>query len=116
MIQKPISNPGAQIIDIIRGRAPLTALSDVGIEVTDVEGKLILHSSMTSPVKPSIRDVLRGFRLYQAYPERLRLWSFLLLSETSIDLSELEESDPGDFLLEALWDASADGVVPDDLL
>jgi len=94
-------------LDIIRGRAPFSELIDIGIEIDNIEGELHLRSKLAGrTLQPDLRDVLRGFNLYRDHPERLRIWAFLLLAETAIDLSDLENTDSGRKLLDAIWEAS----------
>lgn len=111
MIQKLSDKIEVQLLNIIRGRSPLSDLSQFGIEITRVEGELKLHSNLDgSIVQPSLKDVLHGFRLYQEHPSNLITWSFFLLAETAVDLSELETTEFGSKLLDEIWNASRNGT------
>jgi hypothetical protein len=107
MIQKLHKEPGDLLLDVIRGQVPLSELIDIGIEVKNRDGNLQLQSRLMSViVRPSLEDVSGGFELYREHPEKLRLWCFLLLAETAIDMSDLDRSEDGKRLLEAIWECS----------
>lgn len=96
-----------QLLEIVTGQAPLSALSKLGAELDVVDGNLCLRSPLPAlDVQPKIDDILRGFRAYQDQPQLLTTWAFFLLAETAIDLSKLEESPSGNKLLGLLWNAS----------
>lgn len=117
MIQKRHNEIEGQLLNIITGRSPLPGLSDLGIEIAKEKGSFRLRSNLPAlDVRPTVDDILRGFRLYQEHPNRLRLWAFLLLAETAIDLSELEATQTGGRLLDALWNASRSGTISIGLL
>jgi hypothetical protein len=101
-----------------RGQLPWKDLRSLGIDIhfmddgCDVDGKGAVVET------PSIGDVATGLlRHVRASERNLREWAAVMLAASQvIDLSELEESEDGEALLDALWKASAGQEIEESIL
>lgn len=88
-----------------RAEADLSELEQFGVIIDPVV------PSLTEPKLPVVRveldDVALGLVGMQSKGDDLRIWAFVVLGLSSIDLSRLEVSTEGEVLLDCLWNASA---------
>jgi hypothetical protein len=115
---KQASETGTVILAVIKGEMPLSALTDVGIQVHWEDGSYKLVSEiMPVVITPTASDLASGLLTYRASPAELRLWAFFLLAESGgVDLVEVESHPQGDLLINALWDASYNGKAPENAI
>jgi hypothetical protein len=113
-IQK--TNATGVALAVIRGEIPLSALSEIGVQVSCQEDGCKLDSKVTEVLStPLVADLAQGLLTYQADSDNLRLWAFFILAESSmINLAEIELHPQGEVLMEALWDASSFGSINED--
>jgi hypothetical protein len=115
---KTTSEANALILAAIRGEIPISALADIGINVVCEAGSCKLESEMVpTVVTPTVLDIASGLLKYKSSTPELRLWSFFVLAESgSVDLAKVESDPQGDLLINALWDASQDGKLTDNIV
>jgi len=104
---------------IIRGEAPLSAITKMGVDIYSENGFYILNSrNFDVSVMPSAYDVAMGILRYSSgNKDDIRKWSFFLLAESgAIDFSVIESHPQGDTLIGALWDASFEGRFCDETI
>jgi hypothetical protein len=101
------------ILSVIKGEMSLSALSDVGIQVSCQKELCELSSeALGVVVTPSASDLAQGLLAYRARPEELRSWAFFVLAESGyIDLEKTELHPLGDLLINALWDAQSENGI-----
>jgi len=106
------------VLGVIRGEIPLSALADIGIQVHFEEGSGKLTSEkIPVVVTPSVFDLASGLLAYRASPQEVKLWAFFLLAESgSVDMVKIESHPQGDLLINALWDASYEGKIPENAI
>jgi hypothetical protein len=96
---------------------PLSALSEIGVQVSYQGGACKLESKVPGVLAtPLASDLAQGLLTYRAKSDELRLWAFFVLGETTVDFTEVESHPQGEALIEALWDASFSGNVTDDVI
>lgn len=111
------SDASAIVLEIIRGKLPLSSLHVAGITVKEdiaPEQHIIRFiSDSKMKVYPSLKDLAQGlYRTAGTGGDTLRKWaSFVLGAIDIIDLSHLEDSLARDRILGAIWDASFTGAV-----
>lgn len=115
---KTTSEANALILAAIRGEIPISALADIGINVVREEGSCKLESEMVpTVVTPTVLDIASGLLKYKSSAPELRLWSFFVLAESgSVDLAKVESDPEGELLINALWDASEEGKINDNII
>jgi hypothetical protein len=63
MLRRLRKNPEEQLLDVIRGKAPIAELATLGVEIKDLEGALMLQSGLPGDIiRPSVNDILQGLR------------------------------------------------------
>ncbi len=104
------------LTEVIRGKLPLTALSEGGIQVkffgnicqVETETPLVYH--------PSSSELKAGLKYYESHPEELKKWAGFILSASPIlDLDKIESNEADEQLIEMLWSASLSGKINDPL-
>lgn len=117
-VKKQKTNAAGVALAVIRGERPLSALSEIGVQVSCQEDGCKLESKVTEVlVTPLAADLAQGLLTYRADSDELKLWAFFILAESGmVDLSEVESHPQGDALIEALWDASSFSYISEDAI
>lgn len=111
-LKKQRTNAAGVALAVIRGEMPLSALSEIGVQISCQEDVCRLDSKVTEVLStPLAADLAQGLLTYRTESNKLRLWAFFILGESAVDLAEVESHPQGEALLEALWDASSFGSI-----
>ena len=114
---KPGYKTADTILAVIRGEMPLSILPELGVEIVKEEGRLELKSGPSEViVKPSVSDIAGGLITHRLNPDDLMTWAFFVLSASDINFEKVELHPQGELLIKALWDASFEGEVSQDVL
>ena len=112
------SEMAATILGIIRGEKPLELLPELGINISWKRDSNELTSERSRMVvTPTVFDVAFGILRYARNEDELKKWAFFILADSgSIDLKEVESHSKGELLIDALWNASSEGQVTDEVI
>jgi hypothetical protein len=106
-------------LGVIRGELALDTLTEIGIDISSVDGSYKLESgNFDVAVAPTASDLALGILRYTSRKkDELRKWAFFVLGECgAIDLGKIEAHPQGEVLIDALWDASFQGVIKRDVI
>ena len=108
----------ATILGIIRGEKPLELLPELGINIASKRDSNELTTEKSRVVvAPTVFDVAFGILRYARNEDELKKWAFFILADSgSIDLKEVESHSQGELLIDALWNASSEGQVTDEVI
>jgi hypothetical protein len=106
-------NDYCQIIrEVVRGQRPCEDLRKVGIKIELIDGDWQIESPNLVPTELEISDIAHGLITYQTNPSNLKKWArLILLGSGFLDLSQCESKSGWEVLLNALWDATANGEI-----
>ena len=111
------TDASAVALGVIRGEMPLVTLSDIGVQLSYQDGACRLDSNISGViVTPMVNDLAQGLLTYRDDSDELRLWAFFILAESGVDFAEVESHPQGELLIEALWDASSQGDIAEDVI
>jgi len=118
MNKNEVSEIASTILGIIRGEKPLALLPELGIRIAGERGSYELTSERSRVVvAPSVFDLAFGILRYAGNEDEFKKWAFFILAESgSIDLKDVESHSKGELLIDALWNASSEGRVTNDVI
>ena len=118
--EHPAQNIVSEIIlGVIRRELPLSALSQIGIDIKVEAGSYKLESTTFDvAVRPTTFDLALGILNFtRCQKDELSKWAFFILGECgAIDLDRIESDPHGEVLIEALWDFSFRGEIRSEIV
>lgn len=107
------------ILGVIRGDLPLGSLTDIGIHLVSNGSSYKLESgNFDLSVRATPLDLAVGILKYESRSKaELRKWAFFILGECgAVDFAEIESDPRGEVLISALWDATFEGTLNNEVL